>query len=285
MPESPIQLSVFTKPWPGLSLPELARFVRDLGFDGIELPVRPGFQVAPDNAADGLAEAEAVFDDHGLRIFSVAAETTPAAIRALGRMKRPPLLRVMADVRPGETYTAAEERHLAQFRSLLPLLEETGVCIGVQNHDGPFVANACGIRRLVEEFDRRHIGSVWDIGHCALAGELPEHAADILWPSLKMVNWKNAVHVVEESDGPGEEVRWTRHWCAGREGLANWRRAGETLLTRDFEGIVCLTAEYTRKDDLAGSVARDLELAVSILRPNPAEGRIATRPANAQGRC
>ena len=43
------QLAIFTKPWKALSLPELAEHIKSLGFDQIELPVRPGFQVEPDN--------------------------------------------------------------------------------------------------------------------------------------------------------------------------------------------------------------------------------------------
>jgi sugar phosphate isomerase/epimerase len=52
-----LSYTVFTKPWQTKSLPELARFVSDLGFDGIELPVRPGYQVEPENITKDLPEA------------------------------------------------------------------------------------------------------------------------------------------------------------------------------------------------------------------------------------
>lgn len=38
------QFSVFTKPW-RMPLPDLGRHVQSLGFSGVELPVRPGYQV------------------------------------------------------------------------------------------------------------------------------------------------------------------------------------------------------------------------------------------------
>ena len=44
-----ISYTVFTKPWPSKSLSELGAFVKGLGFDGVELPVRPKFQVEPES--------------------------------------------------------------------------------------------------------------------------------------------------------------------------------------------------------------------------------------------
>ena len=76
--------TVFTKPWREVGLGELARHVRELGLDGIELPVRPGFQVSPDKVEAGLPKAVAAFDAEGLRIASVAADPAPAVIAACG---------------------------------------------------------------------------------------------------------------------------------------------------------------------------------------------------------
>jgi sugar phosphate isomerase/epimerase len=50
VPPQEIPFAVFTKPWPNDSIEELADRALELGFDGAEMPVRPGFQVAPENA-------------------------------------------------------------------------------------------------------------------------------------------------------------------------------------------------------------------------------------------
>jgi len=39
------------------ALPELARHIAGLGFDGVELPVRPGYPVHPDNVTEELPRA------------------------------------------------------------------------------------------------------------------------------------------------------------------------------------------------------------------------------------
>ena len=46
------QYSVFTKPWKE-DAPELGKRVRELGFDGVEYPVRPGYQAEPDGGRQG----------------------------------------------------------------------------------------------------------------------------------------------------------------------------------------------------------------------------------------
>lgn len=74
---APVTLTVFTKPWK-CPLPELARHVAELGFDGVELPVRPGYPVTPDNIAAELPRAVQTFANHGLKVASIAG---PTAIR------------------------------------------------------------------------------------------------------------------------------------------------------------------------------------------------------------
>ena len=76
------QFTVFTKPWPDKSLPELAQFIKDLGFDGVELPVRFGYQVTPDNVGKTLPEAAKIFADHDLKIGSIAGTSDNAMIAA-----------------------------------------------------------------------------------------------------------------------------------------------------------------------------------------------------------
>ena len=76
-----IAFTVFSKPWT-LPLPELAALVKSLGLDGVELPVRPGYQVEPANVANGLKEAVKIFADHGLKIGSVAGPTDEPTIAA-----------------------------------------------------------------------------------------------------------------------------------------------------------------------------------------------------------
>ena len=63
-----ITFSVFTKPWKETPVPELGKFVSGLGFDGIELPVRPGYQVEPVDVDRDLPLVTEQLADFGLKI-------------------------------------------------------------------------------------------------------------------------------------------------------------------------------------------------------------------------
>jgi sugar phosphate isomerase/epimerase len=257
-----IVFSVFTKPWPMLSLPALGKFVSGLGFDGIELPVRPEYQVAPENVAD-LPRAASTLAEHGIAISSVAGPTDEGTIAACAEAGVP-TIRVMAGIGPGEGYLEAEDRLRREYDGLLPLLEAYGVRLGVQNHCGRFVANALGLRRILERYDPKHIGAVWDAGHEALEGTAPDLALDTIWSYLCMVNLKNAYW--RRTTGPeAVYAEWSVYWTAGRHGLASWPRVIQELKERDYDGVVCLTAEYSDKNAADRLVASDLAFVRTLL--------------------
>lgn len=256
-----LQFSVFTKPW-RMPLPELARFVSGLGFDGIELPVRPGYQVEPEHIARDLPEAVRLLADFGLTITSVAGTTDAATISACADCGIP-VLRTMVPVGP-EGYWAAEEQSRQDYDALLPLLESSGVKIGVQNHYGRYVCHALGLRHLLEPYDPHLIGAVWDAAHTALNGEEPELAIEIIWPHLAMVNLKNAFW--RPVSGPETTpVEWEAYWTDGRHGLASWPRVAKELKRREYKGVICLTAEYTDEYAVNRLIAEDLAFAKSLL--------------------
>jgi sugar phosphate isomerase/epimerase len=257
-----IVFSVFTKPWPMLSLPALGKFVSELGLDGVELPVRPKFQVVPENVMD-LPRVAKILAEFGVRIYSVAGPTDEATMAACAEAGVS-TIRVMAGIGPAEDYLEAEDRLRREYDSLLPLLEAYGVRLGVQNHYGRFVANALGLRRILEHYDPKHIGAVWDAGHEALEGTAPDLALDAIWSHLCMVNLKNAYW--KRTTGPeAVYAEWSVYWTTGQHGLASWPRVIQELKEREYDGVVCLTAEYSDKGAADRLVASDLAYVRTLL--------------------
>jgi len=252
--------SVFTKPWK-MPLPELGRFVAGLGFEGVELPVRRGYQVEPGKVTAGLPEAARVLGESGVRISSVAGPTDEATIAACAEAGVP-IIRICIAVEP-EGYLATERAWHETLDGLLPLLERHGVAIGVQNHCGTEIGSAVGLRRIFESYDPRCVCAVWDAAHCALAGEPPELAADIVWSHLRIVNLKNAFW--RRTSGPeARDVEWGHYWTSGRQGIASWPAVADELKKRHYDGNVCLCAEYADHDAVDRLIAEDMAYARSL---------------------
>lgn len=256
---SKITFTVFSKPWK-LPLPELAQHIAALRFDGVEMPVRPGYPVHPDNVTEELPRAAKLFADYGLKIASIAGPTDEKTIAACAAAEIP-VIRICVGYRETESYLEGEARLQREFDALAPLLERYGVTLGIQNHYGDRdFCNAMGLRHLIEKYDPKQIGAVWDAGHNGLEGEAPESAIDIVWSHLCMVNLKSAFWL--RTNGPeAETAEWKAYWTTGRQGRAEWPRVAAELTRRGYTGVVCLTAEYTNEEAVDGLIAEDIAYA------------------------
>jgi sugar phosphate isomerase/epimerase len=261
---SDVTFTVFTKPWK-MPLPELTQHIAHLGFDGVELPVRPGYPVTPANVTEELPNAVRILGEQGLKIASIAGPTDEATIAACAESGIG-VIRIMAGMREGERYLEGEARWQREFDALVPLLDKHGVTLGIQNHYGSRdVCNAMCLRHLLERYDPRHIAAVWDAGHNGLEGEAPESALDIVWSHLGMVNLKSAYW--QRVTGPEAAIdEWKPYWTTGRHGRANWPRVVSELRRREYRGVVCLTAEYTDEPAVDRLIAEDLAFARAMFK-------------------
>jgi sugar phosphate isomerase/epimerase len=260
--DNPIRWSVFTKPWPDMPLPELGDFVRELGFTGIELPVRPGYPVAPETV-ETLPQAARILVGLGVTIESIAGPTDEPTIAACAEAGVP-IIRTMVRIGEGGYLQTLEDTWRA-YDALIPLLDRYGVAIGVQNHCDHWVPNAMGLRYLIERYDPKHFCAVWDAAHNALNGEDPDLALDLVWSHLRMVNLKNAIW--RRSNGPDSDVgEWRHEWVSGRQGLASWPWVTSELRKRGYSGPICLTAEYSDHDAVDYLIREDIAFARSLFQ-------------------
>jgi sugar phosphate isomerase/epimerase len=261
MTDNGLVYSVFTKPWRTTGIAELGAFVKRLGFDAVEFPLRPGYQVEPADAERGLPALARALGDHGVRVASIAGPTderTFAACAAAGI----PVIRIMCPMEEAR-YLEGEQRIRRELDGLEPLCARYGVTVGIQNHSGWFVANASGLRRILEGRDPRHVAAIWDAAHSALAGEEPELGLDIVWSHLCMVNLKNAFW--RRVNGPEAEVaHWEHYYTSGRQGIASWPRIARFLEKRGYRGVLCLSAEYTDADQVDRLAAEDCAFTRSL---------------------
>jgi sugar phosphate isomerase/epimerase len=261
MSSGAIAFSVFTKPWKSHSVWELAKFVQGLGFDGVEFPLRDGYQLEP-GQADRLPQLVKQFADHGLKIFSIASSTDEMIFAACAEAGVP-MIRIMPVIHPEDGYIASVNKAREQLEKLAPLCEKYNVKIGCQQHYGNNVNDAMGLLHLLQGLDPHHFGAIWDTAHDALAGQQPEYGLDIVWSHLAMVNFKNAYY--KRMNGPeAEHAQWKRYFTSGQQGLASWPRAAAYLQQRNYQGVVCLSAEYTNDQEVERLIQQDIVYAKSL---------------------
>jgi sugar phosphate isomerase/epimerase len=254
--------AVFTKPWAEASAAALGPLVAGMGFDAVELPVRRGACVTPEDAVERLPGFVAELADRGVGVASVASEPTEpvfAACAAAGV----DLIRIMAPVGP-DGYRVSVDRLRRDLAAVAPWCERYGVRVGIQPHHGAYVSTVLGVLELIDELPAEWFGVIWDAAHDALAGEVdPATTLDLAMPRLMMVNLKNAEYRRRES---ADGVSYGTWFGPADEGMADWGRILVHLDQVGWSGPVCLTAQYTGRTpaEVEELVSADLGRARSL---------------------
>ncbi|MCL4858971.1 MAG: sugar phosphate isomerase/epimerase [Caldilineaceae bacterium] len=257
--------ALFVKPWKPLSIPEVGAHVRRLGFEWIELPVRPGFAVEPAQIERALSQAVRLLGELGVRVLNVTValplddERLYAACAEAGvGMNR------VIFGRHGLPYWEAEAQARRQLDGALPFCERYGVQIGVQHHYGDSLpVNSMGLYNLVKDYNPRHVGAIWDPAHNALQGEDADSGLDMVRSHLCVVNLKNAYW--RRVNGPEAEVAtWDVYWTSGRQGRASWPAVAAKTKQMGYTGPICFSAEYSAEHDVDRLIVADLAFARSL---------------------
>jgi sugar phosphate isomerase/epimerase len=256
MSKGKISYSIFTKPWRTQSVEELGELVSGLGFNGIEFPLREGYQVEPKNAEKELPKLAKKLARYNLKVTSVASSTDENIFAACADAGIP-LIRIMFGAKLHRGYMNSEADMKKSIEEFIPLCEKYSVKVGIQNHYGPGVSNSMEMKHLLEDYDPNYVGAIWDAAHSGLAGEEPEQGLDIAWSHLCLVNLKTAFYKLKT--GPeAEEAQFERYFTTGRHGLVSWPRIIKYLCERNYQGIICMPAEYTDEANVNKYIAEDI---------------------------
>ncbi len=256
------KFAVFVKPWKTLPIPELGEFIKGIGFDWIELPVRPGFPCEPEDIEQSLPQAVAQLAETGVQVLNVtvALPLDDERLYAACAKANVPMNRVIFS-RRDMSYWEAEAEARRQLEAAIPLCEQYGLQIGIQNHvGGSLPVNEMGLYHLVKDYDPKYVGAIWDAGHNGLAGMDPEPALEVVESHLCVVNLKNAYW--RRVNGPEAEVAdWQVYWTSGRQGRASWPGVAAKLKAMNYQGPICLTAEYSDEHAVNRLIGEDLAFA------------------------
>ena len=171
-------ICTFSKPFQWLDYDELAVFLSDAGFDGIDLSVRPGGHVIPENIERDLPKAIEAAQKKGLTIPMMVTAITDAEDPATVRILKTASENGVRYYRIGY-YRYDKKLSIIQnldtvkrkLANLCELNAKFGIHGAYQNHVGENIGSPVwDLWYLIKDFDHRYIGCQYDVRHAMAEG-------------------------------------------------------------------------------------------------------------------
>jgi sugar phosphate isomerase/epimerase len=256
-------LVLFTKHLAKLHYTEVGPVVKQLGFDGVDLTVRPGGHVLPEKVPVDMTRAIESIRGEGVDVAMITTGLTSptdlAANAILGiagrigvRYFKPGYWRY----KPGENVEARLAEVRGQLQGLAGIGRHYGIACGMHNHSGDYVGAAVwDTRAIIADMDPRWVGYYFDPCHATIEGGLGgwRIALEMALPRLKMIALKDFYW--EKAGG-----KWRTRNCPLGEGMVDWPRFFGMIAKAGFNGPISLHVEYDPPDELA-AIARDFAFA------------------------
>lgn len=243
----------FTKTLPAFGLKDWVTWCQAFGIGGVDLAVRPGYPVTPENVGETLPGWSKAMAGEKLRIGLVTAPTDlnnpedPRARRifqACGKAGVP-------GVKVGyfafsKDYPAELEKARRALKGFERLAADCGVKALYHTHSGKNLGNnAAGQRFLLEGLDPHHVGSFLDTGHLSICGGPFSMELEMVKPwfsclAIKDMEW------VKSTGG------WANRVVPANQGIVRWKDVGQALKNSGYQGIISLHGEY----EMNGAEAR-----------------------------
>ncbi len=235
----------FTKPFQKTSYTRTAEIVSEVGWQGIELPLRAKGQIEPERVEEELPKMVEALKARGLTVGTITTDIVAVSTAHAEKVLRTAKALGITRYRLGSFRYRDDEHPKAQLEALKPQLRELaamnqqlGVRGGIQNHSGDrYVGCAVwDIFELVRDLDPQALGICFDIGHATLeGGQSWKLEARLMEP------WMVCVYV--------KDFRWERE----AKGFApKWGPLGEGMVRREF-------FDWLRRSSYRGPISQHCE--------------------------
>lgn len=237
----------FTKWIQDLSFEKTAQAAADIGWEGIECPVRAKGHVLPERVDEDLPKMVEALKAKGLEILVMATDirgadepltekVLRAGLRAGVRLYRLGPMRY----KEGAPIAKQLDEFRARLKDVAALNRDLGVTGLIQNHSGNGYVGAplWDLHVLLGDIDPRHLGVHYDIGHATVEGGLS-------WPTnFALVKDRVGAVIVKDfywKHAPGEGGK--TQWCPLGQGSINPKFFG-MLRSSGFRGPITMQFEY-----------------------------------------
>jgi L-ribulose-5-phosphate 3-epimerase len=266
-------LVMFSKMLQEFPVAEAARRVKALGFDGVDLTVRPKGHVLPERVGPDLPAAVAAIRDRGLSVPMITTAITRAddphaeATLAAAVHQDIRLLKLGYWNAPAGKLAESIDRARRDLDGLERLAETYKVTLGIHNHSGPGYVNCqpAVVWMLLRDRDPSRVAAYFDPGHAAVEGGSGgwRQALELLGPRIRLVAVKDFAWKAVPGD---PKPTWQPQQVPLHDGLVPWPEVFSALARLRFDGPISLHSEYKgphswrdlSTDELLDQTAADL---------------------------
>jgi sugar phosphate isomerase/epimerase len=172
------KIVAFSKHLHFLEYPELAAVLKDTGFDGADLTVRPDGHVLPENVERDLPKVVKTLSDHNLEVVmmstairSVKEPHTEKILKTAGQLKIPFYRLNWLKYDPALSIKQNLQEFRQQLEQLAEMNEKYNIKAAYQNHAGDsFGSPVWDLAAILEELKTPWVGSQYDIRHATVEG-------------------------------------------------------------------------------------------------------------------
>lgn len=239
-------ICIFSKQLHWLGYDEMAETAARIGFDGIDLTVRPNGHVLPERVAEDLPKAVAAAQKAGLTVPMITTDIThapqPYAERVLKTASQQGVKYYRMGWLPYQDSLSIQEnleRYKAQFRDLATLNKKYGIHGGYQNHTGTDVgAPVWDLWELLQGLDPQHLGSQYDIKHATAEGGYSWPLGfKLIHPYIRTIDLKDFMWVKKDGKLEVQSVPLG-------EGMVDFQRFFSLIKAYKVQGPISLHLEY-----------------------------------------
>ena len=265
------KICIFTKHLQWLDYETMAETAAEIGFDGVDIPLRPKGHVLPEKVADDLPRAVEAVKKAGLDVPMITtAITGPDSPYAEQILKTAGGLGIgyyrlgYLNYDHSKGISESLESYKPQLRDLAQLNREYGIHGDYQNQAGVNVgATVWDIWYAIKDLDPRWIGCQYDIRHATVEG------GNSWRLGLELIGRFIKTTVIKDFKWDKVDGRWLTINTPVGEGMVDFKAYYELIKKLNVTGPVSMHFEYPheRKREAVIPVFRkDLEALRSILK-------------------
>ncbi len=240
------KISIFSKHLQWLDYTEMAEATATMGFDGIDLSVRPGGHVLPENVVDDLPKAMRAITAASLNVYMITTAITDPDDPLTEKIIKTASSLGIRHYRMGwfkyDDKKTIEE-NLSEIKSKMFKIAELNKRYSIsgeyQNHAGTyFGAPIWDLHRVLKEIDSPSLGIQYDIRHATVEGSTT-------WPvGLKLIKPYIKSFDIKDFQWTKKDNKWIAENVPVGQGMVDFKRYFQLLKAYDVKGPISLHYEY-----------------------------------------